>query len=76
MIMPGMVQTWPDLLGDSVEDAINTISSQRPDITQISKVLLDGSLSPLQGDLRVIITYEVDDDGTETVIDTPYVSRE
>jgi len=74
--MPGMVQTWPDLLGDSVEDAINTISSQRPDITQISKVLLDGSLSPLQGDLRVIITYEVDDDGTETVIDTPYVSRE
>jgi len=74
--MPGMVQTWPDLLGDSVEDAINTISSQSPDITQISKVLLDGSLSPLQGDLRVIITYEVDDDGTETVIDTPYVSRE
>ena len=74
--MPGMVQTWPDLLGDSVEDAINTISSQRPDITQISKVLLDGSLSPLQGDLRFIITYEVDDDGTETVIDTPYVSRE
>ena len=74
--MPGIVQTWPDLLGDSVEDAINTISSQRPDITQISKVLLDGSLSPLQGDLRVIITYEVDDDGTETVIDTPYVSRE
>jgi len=66
--MPGMVQTWPDLL--------DTISSQRPDITQISKVLLDGSLSPLQGDLRVIITYEVDDDGTETVIDTPYVSRE
>jgi len=74
--MPGMVQTWPDLLGDSIEDAINTISSQWPDITQISKVLLDGSLSPLQGDLRVIITYEVDDDGTETVIDTPYVSRE
>jgi hypothetical protein len=84
MAVPGKT-SWPELIGSEIEQAVDTICTERPDVNVICE-LQDGqpastevctTVSPVTGEdppVTVYITYVVDDQGNQQITDpAPYV---
>lgn len=83
--MPGAVEeTWPDLVDTELNGAITIIRRERPDyITNVATLLVSQAPPPSQGEVRqappplqegevcVIIYFEVDQNDVEWVVDPP-----
>ena len=77
-------QQWSDLVGKTnMEDVVDTICGERPDVTQVCEVLPGQALSsgectqvgdPEAPTVRVIITYiNVDGGGKQVTNPAPYI---
>jgi len=77
-------QQWSDLVGKTnMEDVVDTICGERPDVTQVCEVLPGQALSsgectqvgdPEAPTVRVIITYiNVDGGGKQVTTPAPYI---
>jgi hypothetical protein len=67
-------QTWPDLVGYPVVDAVNIIRQDNPNITKVRVLPLDGVPSPLQdGIVRVCIYNDIVNGQAVVVNPTPYI---
>ena len=67
-------QTWPDLVGYPVVDAVNIIRQDNPNITKVRVLPPDGVLSPLQdGTVRVCIYNDIVNGQAVVVNPAPYI---
>jgi hypothetical protein len=73
-------ESWPELRGYVLEDAVDKICEDRQDITDVCELLKGAEMSSLEcthvsdapgSPVRVIITYEVDGQGGRYVADDP-----
>ena len=76
---PPELESWPELVNTDLATAVDTILTERPDITQVTQVQkgVDGEApSPRQqGAVRVIIYYDIDPSGNEFVsVPVPAIS--
>jgi hypothetical protein len=62
---PAPKTEWPELEGEDLNDALRTISADRPDVTSLFLILgLDETAPPnTVGGVRVIINITIDENG-------------
>ena len=72
--------SWPELVGQEINDAIAVIEQERPDVTLFESLDVDLNETPrpsnqlAPGTIRVVIYFSVDPNtSVETVEETPYI---